>query len=166
MALVVEDGTGLSNADAYVSVAEADAYLAGLGFTGWDTLTEGEKEIAIRRATQYIDEVFTFPGVKKLSTQRLSMPRIGSGVEEVDTWPVRRVKDACCEAAYRARSGSLFADVSANEVESVKVGPIARTLRKSSTGGQQRYTVIDAILQPITTKRGAGSASLRVEYSS
>ena len=44
MALIVEDGTGLPNANSYVSVATADAYFAMSGQTAW-TCPDTAKEI-------------------------------------------------------------------------------------------------------------------------
>ena len=40
MALIVEDGTGVTNANTYISEANADAYLAQFGpNTAWDAAT-------------------------------------------------------------------------------------------------------------------------------
>jgi len=78
MAFVVDDGTGLSTSNAYVSVAEADAY-----FTESTTLWGGTnlaKERAIVRATRAIDlmGVNKFLGTKLVETQALAWPRDGA----------------------------------------------------------------------------------------
>ena len=84
MALNVENGSGLPNADSYVTVAEADAYLAKYGQdedSSWSSATEAQKEDAIRRATQeYLEGIYynAWRGSIKTKTQRLSWPRIGS----------------------------------------------------------------------------------------
>ena len=44
MALVVEDGTGLPDAESYVSVADCKSYLDARGRTAWGQLTEPEQE--------------------------------------------------------------------------------------------------------------------------
>ena len=49
-------------------MADADAYHTAYGNTGW-TGTEAAKEIALRRATQYIDSRYRFRGVRKDSDQ-------------------------------------------------------------------------------------------------
>jgi len=75
MAFTVEDGTGLSTSNAYVSVAEADAYFteATLQWAG----TNLAKERAIVRATRAIDLMGAnkFLGVKLVETQALAWPR-------------------------------------------------------------------------------------------
>lgn len=75
MAFVVEDGTGLSNSNAYVSVAEADAYF--LESTNRWIGTDLSKQKALVRATRAIDLLGAgkFRGVKLLSTQALAWPR-------------------------------------------------------------------------------------------
>lgn len=76
MALVVEDGTGLTNADAYISLADVDTYHTNRGHTRW-TGTNAVKETCIRRATDYVDKRFgtRFRGYRKDSDQSLEWPR-------------------------------------------------------------------------------------------
>ena len=47
MALVVEDGTGITNANAYVSVAEADSYFQARNNASWSARNTHDKEKAI-----------------------------------------------------------------------------------------------------------------------
>lgn len=79
MALIVEDGTGLSTAESYISVADADTYIAAYKGADalWDAATEADKEIAARQATQYIDGLYNWKGVVLTSTQALDWPREG-----------------------------------------------------------------------------------------
>lgn len=76
MALIVEDGTGLENSDSYISVLDADAYLAMYGSPdSWTTASEATKQVALRNATRYLDSAIRWPS-KKLSTeQSLQWPR-------------------------------------------------------------------------------------------
>lgn len=77
MTLIVEDGTGLSNAESYISVTDADTYIAayrGANAT-WDSATVASKEVAARQATQYLDGTSRWKGVKEFSTQALDWPR-------------------------------------------------------------------------------------------
>ena len=76
MSIIVEDGTGLTTAVAYVAVADADAYHTAMGNTAW-TGTDAAKEIALRRATQYLDNRYTYRGTRLTSTQALEWPQIG-----------------------------------------------------------------------------------------
>lgn len=74
MAFTVEYGTGLTNSNAYVSVADADAYFADRGNTTWAALSTAAKQGAIVRATQAVDSN-SFRGTKASSTQALAWPR-------------------------------------------------------------------------------------------
>ena len=57
MAITVEDGTGLSNADSYASVAEADTYFDIIpGFSGtWADLSINAKENWLEFSTRVLD---------------------------------------------------------------------------------------------------------------
>lgn len=78
MALVVEDGTGLANADSYTSVADADTYIAAYksDVTAWDAATDAAKEVAARQATQHLDFSYRWKGERETSTQSLDWPRV------------------------------------------------------------------------------------------
>lgn len=54
MAIIVEDGTGISNAQSYLGAADADIYFSERGITAW-TGTNSAKESALLAATEYID---------------------------------------------------------------------------------------------------------------
>ena len=77
MALIVEDGTGLSTAESYISVVDADTYITAYKGTDatWDGATDGTKEIAARQATKYLDGVYRWKGEIYSSEQTLDWPR-------------------------------------------------------------------------------------------
>ena len=78
MALVVEDGTGKSTAEAYDSIANAAAYLLEVGSSTFNALaTDALKEEAARRATRYMEARWRtrWKGNKTLETQALAWPR-------------------------------------------------------------------------------------------
>jgi hypothetical protein len=79
VALTVEDGTGLTDANAFISVAYADTYHSDRGNTNW-TGTTADKEAAIIKATDYVEKrfKFKFKGFRKNREQSLSWPRIGA----------------------------------------------------------------------------------------
>lgn len=75
MALTVEDGTGLTNADSFVTLAAADAYHAAIGNATW-TGTDEVKEQAIRRASRFLTDSFKWKGYPiKGRDQSLAWPR-------------------------------------------------------------------------------------------
>lgn len=76
MTIVVEDGTGLANADSYVSVAEADLLMSATSYNAdWAALTTGEKEDLLKAATRYLDASYRWYGKAKTNTQALGWPR-------------------------------------------------------------------------------------------
>jgi hypothetical protein len=118
MTLVKEDGTGLSNANSYASVADCDAYHEGhLYASDWTGATTATKEAALVMATRLIDGSYQFNGYKYTNEQSLQWPRErahnpdrNEGVYtalsrnsrsrdfDTDEVPVQ-VSNACCEIA-------------------------------------------------------------------
>lgn len=72
---VVEDGTGLATATAYLTTANADQYHENIGNDAWADASDAEKQVAINVATQFVDLHYRFRGMKKLTTQALEWPR-------------------------------------------------------------------------------------------
>lgn len=156
--LIVEDGTGLSNAESYVSVADADAYHSAMGNSSWATGDTAAKEAALRRGTQYLDAHYSFAGEPLTETQALEWPRVGYG------WPVVALKAATCELALRARSGALYADEAPAPVTRETVGPITVEYGNSDRGGQTRFAIVDDLLRGLLA--AIGRMTLRVERAS
>ena len=76
LTLVKEDGTGLSNANSYASVAEGDAYFEGhLYATAWTGASAGSKAAALVMATRLVDSQYQFNGVRANEGQALQWPR-------------------------------------------------------------------------------------------
>ena len=113
MALTVEDGTGLVGADAYISVANADTYFQASANATWAAATIPAKEIAIIKATRYIEKRFgaKWKGLIASSEQALSWPRRyvydERGTELVDQVPVQ-IARACAEYAVQALINPLI----------------------------------------------------------
>lgn len=131
MSLIVEDGTGLSDADSYVSVADADDYHARRANAGW-TGDDGAKEAALVRATDYLDGLYRarWVGRPVMVGQGLCWPRVYAWVQNgylpSDAVPKALVR-ACCEAALRELQapGGLTPDIYPGErVISEVVGPL------------------------------------------
>lgn len=141
MALIVEDGTGLPDAEAYISVADADAYFAARGNAVWAALDTPQKEAALRLGADYMGAVYgpKWCGKRLTDTQALDWPRTGrEGVPEA-------ARRANAELAVRASAGQLMADEGA-AVQSETVGPISVTYAKGNTGAV-RYTAVESALR-------------------
>jgi hypothetical protein len=166
VALIVEDGTGLSNSESYISVADADTRHTNLGNTAWTagTVTTTQKEAALRKATNYMLQVFrdrwTGYRVKVNPMQALDWPRYGV---EVDHFPVHfdivpaDVANACADLALKALSADLAPDLTQAVVRE-KVGPIETEYQRGSPQFT-RYRAIELMLSPYLGP-GAGMARL------
>ena len=76
MPLVVEDGTGLVNADSYDSVENIGAHLSATGYAApWRNFSTPRKEDLARAATRFIDGSFNFRGSILKETQARAFPR-------------------------------------------------------------------------------------------
>ena len=154
MTLIVEDGSGLSTSESYISVSDADARHTALGNTAW-TGADAVKEAALRNATQYIDTTYNFRSAKSYQYQALEFPR---QMWDWDADPMMtRLRSATVELAVKALTESLFADVEPSVVTRVTVGPITKVTEPRSTAGQKRFANVDALLKQLTTGLGGVS---------
>ena len=75
MTMIVEDGTGVANANSYTTVAFVQAYFDDRGGnTAWDALaTEADQEYILIKATDYIEKRFSekWIGDKKRTAVKL-----------------------------------------------------------------------------------------------
>lgn len=133
MALVLEDGTGLTNSNSYASVTAFKTYHTDRGndYTG---KTDPQIEYALIKATDYVDSRFglIYKGQRKTDTQALAWPRdyaytqLGNPITGL---PINLVKGVI-EYALAYLSGELFisptVDATGMPIIGVtkKVGPI------------------------------------------
>jgi hypothetical protein len=163
VALVVEDGTGLANAESYASVAEADAYHADRGNAAWAALATAVKEQALRKATEYMSQAYRirWAGFRVKATQALDWPR--AWVPLIDTpspygpWanyvpnnvvPVE-AKRACMEYALVASAGAITTALARATLRE-KIGDIEVEYDPTSPE-YTRYRALDMLLAPFLT---------------
>lgn len=162
MSLVVEDGSGLSTAESYISVANAGTRRTNLGDnTAWDPLTTAQKEQALRKGAQYLEQRYglRWKGIRLLSTQALSWPRYGAIVHgwDVDSDVVpAAVANANADLALKSLTETLNVDLERGIVEE-RVGPLM-TRYDEYAPQAKRYPAIDGMLAPYLT--GGGAARL------
>lgn len=147
--LVVEDGTGLTDANSYVSVVFANAYFSARGVSIWSELSDEVKEQSLIKATDYIDNIFEWFGKKMTSSQSLRFPRDGLFDYEgnvIEGVPLR-LKQAVCDAAELVSEGTnLFQTSEANgDVTSEKIGELSFTYSKTSKESVAGLTLYDSI---------------------
>lgn len=138
--MVVENGTGMPDADSYISVADAEAYLVARGkeLTG----NAAAKEAALIQATDYMVR-YAWKGSRVSGTQALDWPRVGV---EANGFPIPSnivpvpVRHACAELAVRAQAGDLAPDLGRRTSQET-VGPVS----VSYEPGSVPYTVFRAV---------------------
>lgn len=175
MTLIVETGAGLSTAESYASVAEADTYHSSAGQgDAWGDIDD--KEVALRLATNYMGQKYRtrWAGVRRSASQALDWPRYdvrmidgpGSGSGSYGTFPNYypfdtvpiEVKRACMELALKTAAGSLLTDTD-RLTSSERVGPLAVSYFEGQSP-QKKYAAIDGILSVFFG--GMGPYSIRL----
>ncbi len=111
--MIVEDGTGLDNSDSYASIAFCDTYFDARGNATWGSASTAEKEIALVKATQFIDTYYTFPGWRLTVEQSLQWPRAYAYDKEGNEFEgiPRPLKQMTAECAVRALTSELQQDM-------------------------------------------------------
>lgn len=129
-AFVVEDGTGLVNANSFASVAGADQYFLDRNIVTW-TGADDLKQSALVRATDYINNRFRFKGVTLTLTQALEFPRDDVGMPT-------KLLYATYEYALRALTATLAPDPVVDETggkvisKTETVGPLSEAVTYES----------------------------------
>lgn len=155
--LVVEDGTGKADANAYVSLSDCADYCAARGLSFPSSPSEPGEQ-AIIRATAAIDAKYRarFPGSKLNGrAQALQWPRTGAydaDDEEIssDEIPIEIVM-ATCEAAVREmeEAGSMMPDLErGGDIRSLKAGSVAIEY-SGAAPATTTFSIIDGILAPL-----------------
>jgi hypothetical protein len=168
---VVEDGSASSTATSYVSVADADTYIANYvrSDTAWTGLADADKQDVLVEATQSVELLYggRFIGSKYTEAQALAFPRSGVVLDgfsiSTDIIP-DNVQNAVIEMAWRhladdgpdstsGDSTGIIPDLdNAGDVsaESVSVGSVkTSTEYLGGKGNIKRYRKVDLLLRPL-----------------
>lgn len=163
----VEDGTGLTAANSYVSVAEADDYFAfDLNFADdWTALTNTQKQHSLAWASRLLDQKTSWNGNKVVETSGLRWPR--SYVydrDEIliadDEVPVP-VKDATCELAKYLQANDLTTGKDIENIRRIAIDVIEIEYQENSSQSSIP-TIINAILEDLGSFRIGGSGYGRI----
>jgi hypothetical protein len=172
MPLIVEDGSGLSDAESYCSVSEADFYFARRGIVAWAALQEQPKEIALIKGTETINLLFSelFAGKKLKITQALEFPRVVQSrntsriystagylnqlytynhnfqIQEVVIGIETELKRATLEFAIRSLDKELLPDIDTKDLGIVSTSKELPGLKKSVTYSQKKQVTLDPVV--------------------
>lgn len=150
MSLIIEDGSGLTNAESYIDLAYLQAYATkrGLDITG---ITETN----IIKGQDYFESAYQFKGTKLVETQALAFPRY---INNEVVYPVR-IKNAVCELTIKSKSAELLAD-SERLTKSEAVGDIKIEYSEYSKDTVNYNFVINLIL-PWLSGSGISASIIR-----
>ena len=155
----------MANADSYISVVDATTYATNMGLTDFTALADGAKEIALRKATQYLDMHYLdrWKGVKVSTTQALQWPRSNvllypndGAVVSSNSIPVE-LQRAVVEAAAKFAVSDITADVD-RTVKSETVGPLT-TVYADHAADVPKFTRIEQLIKPLV-RTGSQNATL------
>ena len=156
LTLIKEDGTGLSNANAYASAVDGDAYHDGhLYATAWTGATAEQKEAALVMATRLIDSQYQFGGVLADEEQALQWPREDcrnpDGADFLDSDAVpQAVVNATCEMARELLIADRTASPAGEGLKYQNVGPNQTGYDKTDT-----RPIISHVAQAMLAKFGS-----------
>ncbi len=153
MALVVEDGAGLADADAFISLADWKAWADGRGRVYADVYADAQIEAAIREGWQYINVHRRYKGyISSSSAQSSAFPR--EGLTDWDgrtvTGVPQRVVWANAELAWSRLIGGadLYQDLErGGQLASKSVGPISKSWFAGAPAGVV-FTAAMKLLDP------------------
>ena len=125
-------------------------------FTETQTGSDAAKEQALVRAARALDGMYSWPGVKLVSTQALQWPRseaVDSSGYLLDGVP-QAVKNAQCEAALiEIVSAGALSDSSTSGIKMERVGPLT-TEYFNVSGSKTMYSTIKLALADIISTSG------------
>lgn len=160
---IVEDGTGLDNANALLTVAEADQIMENYGASSdWSGASNEIKENGIREATRFINMQYSWKGWRVHTTQALQWPRSECYDDEdniVDYEIVpERIKEACAYLALKVVEGRTLLDdlENAATVKKTKdvIGPLTEEIEyvKGEEAGVN-WQIADKLVLPYIEKK-------------
>ena len=182
MALIVEDGTGVADANSYLDQTTFEDYAESRGYDISAYSDDEQIEAALIRATDWIDATYRsrWPGVRSNGTdQGLMWPRKAGSISygefyassylttvtdaeglpiAVDAIPVALVR-ATAEAAYRelVSPNSLAPDLKrGGAIRSLRAGSVAIEYASTAPAGTT-FSVIDNMLSSIISTGSAGA---------
>lgn len=168
--LIIEDGTGKADAQAYVNLTYVNQYFTDRQSSAW-TGSDEVKEAAILKATAFLDGNYKYRGTILKSSQALRFPRT-SIKDELDndiTGVPEAIKKASAELAVRALTINLAPDSVPTEgrpvtMVSKAVGSIKKTVVYAKPSDVLNFPsfpeVFNLIRHLIITTVGIGSPSV------
>jgi hypothetical protein len=185
--MALDATVGGANADSYATTAEFKSYADSIGFLYTSVYSDAVIEIAMRKATQYLDRAYRgkWKGFRTDRDQALAWPRSSSqdlpvnyltpsfttGVIDEDGYEIpsntipKQVKQAEYEATILSLQGSdllpNYPRGNAVKRKKVKAGPVeSETEYMDGASARDRYLTIEGLLYGLTNSQpGATSGT-------
>lgn len=160
MTIIVEDGTGVVNANSYVTLVEARAYALARDVKLTDA--DAVLEVYLTKAMDYLEaQRDNFKGMKTVPTYALQWPRYGvfiDGTEIASNIVPKELKNAQIQLAMAVADGVDLMPTASGDafIISEKVGPIETKYAEGvSTSGVPIVRAVEAWLAPLLRATGA-----------
>jgi hypothetical protein len=168
MPLIVEDGSGIANADTFVTLDDADAFFSDRNEGEWAAASNTVREAALRQAATYLGMVYRWPGQATKVDQALPWPRYGvpsgGGFFPSNEIP-RQVNDAQLLLALEViNRGTILrrVDPAAQVIEkTIAAKGMSRTLKYATAPVDDvselpRFVIVDNILRGVALGNTGG----------
>ena len=160
ISVILENGSGITNATTYLSVQEFRDHGTQRGIS-YATYPDSTIGVWVNDATEYSDSYYRYGGVKASDTQALEVPRTGwydkNGISLDNTVPVQ-LKKAVYYLSSERRGVSPETSVSTG-IKAKKIGPVSITYSKDSGSKTTTYTKANACMKGLL-KRSTGNLCL------
>lgn len=168
LTLIVEDGSGVENANTYISLANAEIYFESRPNKAvWTAASDGDKDIALVDAARQMDMMFDWFGSRATENQGLRFPRFG--VYDPDGWMYdsneipTELKDAQCEIALGSLTEDRTDDPEGIGIKRVKAGSVEVEFDSLKTKGAIPPIVLSMLRHLGNYLPGYGSAHRRLQ---
>ena len=173
MTLIVEDGSGLSSANSYVPLADADAYFAARGVADWTAIgaTASSREAALMQGCRYLENAYRgrWKGFRVHERQALAWPRCDSApagggasagpgaLTDLDGFAIptdavpQRVKDVNCEAALLSLRAVDLSEAAMPPLRSRAAGDTREVFAAAHADRNPALIAIDRLLLGLLT---------------
>jgi len=180
LTLIVEDGSIVTGANTYISLADAESYMEGrLHTTTWDDAADPNKNAALVQATRILGRYVNWLGWPTDTDQALAWPRWGICYDGVRYWqctgqylPVedtysfssdeipQEIKDAQCELALHLLGSDTQAVPDTAGFRSIEVeGAVSLEIDKKDRTAMIPMHVW-RMVQHLGAKKGSGTVRL------
>lgn len=161
MALIIEDGSNVPNANSYVDEAYLTEYLS---MRGLDLPVGTNLQSLIIKAMDYLGTI-SFSGVRTYEDQWLPFPRTGIFVDNMevagDSIPTM-LKQALCRLAYESNSQDLLPTSNGKVVIRERVeGAVDVSYDANLSSSLPSFALVDSLLAPLISGGSFGQIKVK-----